>query len=174
MPNTITEQNSRSDLVHELIEVLKEEASLFETFLELLEEKQKALVKNDLNRINGITELQREKAVSSRRLNKRREDVIGKLASDGASREDLTISKLIESVASGQAIVLEQLRNSILDLNAKITKVRNQNSMLIDHSRNNIVKTMELLNRIGAPGTGYNKQVQVESQKSAIKLDRGV
>ena len=71
MPKTIIEQSSNSELVHELIEVLKEEASLFETFLELLEEQQKALVKNDLNGINRITELQREKAVSSRRLSKR-------------------------------------------------------------------------------------------------------
>jgi len=172
MPKTIIEQNSNSELVHELIEVLKEEASLFETFLELLEEQQRALVKNDLNGINRITELQREKAVSSRRLNKRREDVIGKLASDGASKEDLTISKLIESVASGQAIVLEQLRNSILDLNAKITKVRNQNSMLINRSRDNIVKTMELLSRIGVPDTGYKRQGQVDSLKTTIALDR--
>ena len=172
MPNIITEKSSNSKLVSELIEVLKEEASLFETFLDLFEKQQKALVKNDLEEINRITGLQREKAVASRRLIKRREDVIGKLTLDGASSDDLTISRLIDSVASGQAIVLGQLRNSILDLNEKITKVRNQNAMLINRSRENIIKTMEMISRIGAPETSYQNQGKVESMRTNIAVDR--
>jgi len=172
MPNTIIEKGSNSKLVHELIEVLKDEASLFETFLDLLEKQQQALVKNNLEEINRITGLQREKAVASRRLINRREDVIGKLTLDGASTEDITISRLIESVASGQAIVLGQLRNSILDLNEKITKVRNQNVMLINRSRENIVKTMEMISRIGAPNASYQNQGKVESMRTNIAVDR--
>lgn len=174
MPKSITEQGSNSELVHELVEILMEEASLFETFLKLLEEQQIALVKNDLDGINRITELQREKAVASRRLIKRRETVIGQLASDGASREDLTISKLMATVSSGQAVVLGQLRNSILDLNEKITKVHNQNAMLIDRSRENIIKTMELLRRISAPDTSYQNGGKVGSLHNNIALDRRV
>lgn len=172
MPNIINEKSSNSKLVHELIEVLKEEASLFETFLDLFEKQQKALVKNDLEEINRITGLQREKAVTSRRLINRREDVIGKLTLDGASSEDLTISRLIDSVASGQAIVLGQLRNSILDLNEKITNVRNQNAMLINRSRENIIKTMEMISRIGAPQASYQNQGKVESIRTNIAVDR--
>ncbi|MCP4704978.1 MAG: flagellar protein FlgN [candidate division Zixibacteria bacterium] len=172
MPNIITEESSNSKLVHELIDILKEEASLFETFLELLEEQQQALVENDLERINRITGLQREKAAESRRLINRREDVIGKLTLDGASSEDLTISRLIDSVASGQAIVLGQLRNSILDLNEKITNVRNQNVMLINRSRENIVKTVELISRIGAPNATYQDKGKVESIRNNIAVDR--
>ncbi len=172
MPNIISEKSSNSKLVYELIEILKEEASLFGTFLELLEQQQQALVKNDLEEINRITGLQREKAVTSRRLINRREEVIGKLTLDGASSEDITISRLIDSVASGQAIVLGQLRNSILDLNNKITKVRNQNAMLINRSRENIVKTMELISRIGAPDTGYQDKGKVESMRTNIAVDR--
>ncbi len=172
MPNIITEKSSNSQLVYELIEILKEEASLFETFLDLLEKQQRALVENDLEEINRITGLQREKAMESRRLIKRREDVIGKLTLDGASSEDLTISRLIDSVASGQAIVLGQLRNSILDLNEKITNVRNQNTMLINRSQENIAKTMELISRIGAPNSSYQSQGKVECMRTNIAVDR--
>ena len=172
MPNIITDKSSNSKLVYELIEILKEEAYLFETFLDLLEKQQRALVKNDLEEINRITDLQREKAVASRRLINRREEVIGKLTLDGASSEDITISRLIDSVASGQAIVLGQLRNSILDLNNKITDVRNQNAMLINRSRENIVKTMELISRIGAPDNGYQKKGKVEHMSTNIIVDR--
>ncbi len=172
MPNIITEKSSNSQPVYELIEILREEASLFETFLDLLEKQQRALVENDLEEINRITGLQREKAVESRRLIRRREDVIGKLTLDGASSEDLTISRLIDSVASGQAIVLGQLRNSILDLNEKIINVRNQNTMLINRSRENIVKTMELISRIGAPNSSYQSQGKVESMRTNIAVDR--
>ncbi len=174
MPNIISERDLRSELVHELIEVLSEEASLFETFLDLLEQQQKALVKNDLKEINRITGLQREKAVTSRRLIQRREEVIGKLVSDGASSEDFTILKLIDSVSSGHAVVLGQLRDSILELNEKITKVRDQNSMLINRSRDNIVKTMELLSRIGTPDASYQNQGKVENLRTNIVLDRRI
>lgn len=174
MPNYIGEISSDSDPVLELIEVLKEEASLFETFLELLEQQQQALVKNDIDELNRITGLQREKAVSSRRLNKRREEVIGKLALDGASGGNITISRLIESVSSGHAIVLGQLRDSILDLNARISKVRDQNEMLINRSRDNIFKTMELLSRIGAPNTNYRNGGKVENMRTNVAMDRRV
>ncbi|MCP4705842.1 MAG: hypothetical protein GY865_14680, partial [candidate division Zixibacteria bacterium] len=96
----------------------------------------------------------------------------GKLTLDGASSEDLTISRLIDSVASGQAIVLGQLRNSILDLNEKITNVRNQNVMLINRSRENIVKTVEMISRIGAPNATYQDKGKVEGVRNNIAVDR--
>jgi hypothetical protein len=174
MPKLIYEKSSNSELVLELIEVLKEEASLFETFLELLEKQQRALVKNDVAELNRITGLQHQKALDSRRLSKNREELVRKLSSDGVSKEDLTISRLIESVSSGQAVILGQLKKTILELNEKISRMRNQNEMLIDRSRENIVMTMELLGKIGAPNSNYQNHGKVDPMNKNIALDRRI
>ena len=172
MPNELIEKSSNSELIMELIGTLNKEASLFETFLELLEKQQKALVENDVSSLNYVTERQREKIIEGGILARKREEVIGKLALEHSMTGDLTIGKLIESVASGQATVLEQIRGTILDLNEKIGKVRSQNEMLINRSRENIMKTMELLGRFKISSNNYQKKGKIEKIQTNILLDR--
>ncbi len=100
MPKEIIEDSSNSELTWELIRVLEKEASLFETFPDLLEQQQEALVRNDVNRLNEITEMQKEKLVSAGQLSKSREELIRKLSEQGRAPDDLTISRLIESASS--------------------------------------------------------------------------
>ena len=172
MPTELNENSSNSELVRELIEVLKKEATLFETFLELLEQQQKALVKNDIPRLNETTERQREKIIESGILAKKREALTRKLASEQDGVADITVSKLMDSVLPGQATVLDTLRETILDLNTRIMKMRTQNEMLINRSRENIVKTMELLSRIKAPNGGYLAEGKMSPSQTNLALDR--
>ena len=172
MPNRINENSSNSELVEELIEVLKKEASLFETFMELLERQQEALVRNDTAALNEITELQREKTIESRILTRQREEITGRLASEQSGTENLTVSRLVASAPPGQAGILERLRETILDLNEKISKIRLQNEMLINRSRENIMKTMELLGRIKVPKNGYHEKGKINIPPSNLALDR--
>ncbi|MCX6827317.1 MAG: flagellar protein FlgN [candidate division Zixibacteria bacterium] len=174
MPKEIIESSSNSELVLELVELLRKEASLFETFLELLERQQKALVKNDISVLNEITERQREKIVETRILAERREILVKRLSARGDLRENLTITRLIESVSSNQAMILEELRQTIFDLNEKISKIRTQNEMLINHSRENIMKTMELLGRIKISDHNYHSEGKLKSVPTNLALDRRV
>jgi hypothetical protein len=172
MPNELLEKSSNSELIMELIGILNKEASLFETFLELLEKQQDALVNNDVSTLNHITERQREKTIECNILRRKREEVIGKLASEQSMTGDLTISKLVETVSSGQATILEQLRNTILELNDKISSVRSQNKMLINRSRENIMKTMELLGQFKMPESNYQNGGKLNKTNTNIVLDR--
>lgn len=172
MPNMITENSSKSELVLELIDVLKKETSLFETFLSLLERQQRALVENDLTGLNQVTELQREKIIEGGLLSGRREKVLALLERQENVMEDLTISKLIETVSSGAATALEQLRDTILDLHGRIRKVRSQNEMLINKSRENILKTLDLLGRFKIPGGGYQAGGTMKTGSTNLALDR--
>ena len=172
MPTEVHENSSNSELVLELIEVLEREASLFETFLELLERQQEALVKNDVDVINDVTLKQREKTMESVALSRRREELVKELSSDGSVADNLTISRLIATVSSGQAVELARLRDNILGLNDKIEKVRSQNGLLIDNSRKNIMKTMEMLGRIRRPENGYHKEGLAAKVDVNVALDR--
>ncbi len=172
MPNLMNENSSNSELVMGLIEVLEQEASLFETFLELLERQQRALVQNDLELLNSITEEQREKVILSGILNKKRLKLIDELTAQNSIAGDLTISKLIESVESGQATTLERLRETIQDLYEKIGNVKTQNAFLIQKSRENIIKTVELLGSIKTPKGNYQGKGNRGPQSNSLALDR--
>jgi Mg2+ and Co2+ transporter CorA len=172
MPNQIIGNSSNSELVQELISVLKKEASLFGTFLELLEGQQKALVNNDAAALNKITEVQREKVVESGILAERREEITRRLSSEQSLAENLTISRLIDTVSPGQATVLEQLRDTILDFHEKIGKLRSQNEMLICRSRDSIMKTMELLGRFKMRDGNYHRKGRKNSAETNVALDR--
>ena len=172
MPKEFTEKSSNSELVQRLIEILKEEASLFDTFLELLEQQQKALVKNDIEELNKITERQREKIIESRILAKKREKVVEQLDANGNYDGNITVSQLINTVSGNQALMLGSLRDTILDLNDRINRIRTQNEMLISRSRENIMKTMELLGQFKAPNRNYQSEGKIDSTDTNVALDR--
>jgi len=172
MPKELSGNSSNSELAMQLIGVLNKEASLFETFLELLEKQQKALVKNDMDALNSVTETQREKIIEANILTKKRENLIAQFTPGEGADEDFSISRIIKLVSDGQAGVLERLRSIILDLNEKMMRVRTQNEMLINRSRENIMKTMELFSRIKAPDNGYREAGKRNSSQTSLAWDR--
>jgi hypothetical protein len=173
MSTITTEKSSNSELVMELIGILQKEASLFETFLELLEEQQQAIVQNDLKRLKTNTEIQQQKTFEESSLAARREEIIRELSRLNGNDEDLTISRLIDSVTSGQAARLEQLKQIILELHGKIGRMRSQNQFLINRSRDNITKTLELIQRIKAPEKRYQKEGRIKKDNGvSLALDR--
>jgi len=172
MPKELTGNSSNSELVMQLIGVLNKEASLFETFLELLEKQQKALVKNDMDALNEITMIQRERVMEAGILARKRKSLASRLTPGEEGEMSLTISRLIKMVSDGQAGILESLRSTILELNEKISKVRLQNEMLINRSRENIMKTMELFSRIKAPDKNYHGEGKRNSSQTNLALDR--
>jgi hypothetical protein len=174
MPKFNNDNYSRSEVVSELITILKKEASLFETFLELMEQQQSALVQNNIDELNRITDLQRVTVIESRLLSKHRDEIIEKLSLEETWDGDINITQLINSVSSGQALILGQLRDSILELNDKIMRVRTQNKMLIDRSRDNIAKTVELIGNICTPEGAYENGGKKAPQQTSLALDRRV
>lgn len=143
-------------MVDNLIDIIGREAALFESFLELLKRQQRALVEHDLEELNRVTALQREKLQLSRQLNAERERVLVEIKRTNAIEGDLTVSRLLDMVDRNRAGQLSELRDSILALNDQITKTRNQNAMLLNRSREYIRKTMEMLSHIASPRTTYS------------------
>ncbi|MEW5993888.1 MAG: flagellar protein FlgN [Candidatus Zixiibacteriota bacterium] len=161
-------------MVEPLIDILGKEAALFESFLELLERQQKALVANDTDELDRITELQREKMTESRILNRQREEVVAQIKSANAIDGDVNVSRLLEIVDENQAAQLEKLRQLILNLTDKITRTRNRNAMLLNRSREYIARTMEMLSRCHTPGGVYSASGDEDKQVGQVAVDRRV
>src|SRR3990172_6669798 len=113
-----------SQMVAELIELIGNEAALFEDFLELLEQQQGMLIKNDLDGLNRIKARRRKKVVESRLLNKQREELISIIKSTNAMVGDLCVSRLIGLIDEDRGSRLVQLRKIIDSLNSEISEIR--------------------------------------------------
>ena len=160
-------------MVDTLIDIIGREAALFERFLLLLEQQQHALVNNDHEELNRVTAEQQHVLAESRRFNIERERVLDQIKRENAIEGDLTVTRLLEMIDESRADRLSTLRDAILDLNERIFKVRNQNAMLLNKSREYIRKTMDMLARIASPPTGtYTAAGTGAPQAGSFALDR--
>lgn len=159
-------------MINKLIAVIGREAELFETFLDLLEQQQRMLVKNDLKGLTEVTSQQQEKLIVSQNLNRHRLELVEAIKRDRQLEGDLNVTRLIEIVDREQADRLSLLQKIILNLTDKINETRNQNALLLNRSREYIVKTVEMLARINSPKTGYTSGGVTEDTRDNLALDR--
>ncbi len=159
-------------MINRLIDIIGKEAALFESFLDLSEQQQQMLVNNDVEGLNRITDLQREKLVESQILNRQREELVEQIKLANSVEGDLNITRLLQMVDQDQAHQLVKLKNLILSLNEKITATRNQNATLLNRSREYIAKTMEMLSRINAPVGAYAPNRAQQERLANVAVDR--
>ncbi|MFH1374438.1 MAG: flagellar protein FlgN [bacterium] len=160
-------------MVEKLIHILGKEAALFESFLELLEQQQRMLVANDVEGLNQVTELQREKMIESRILSRQREQLIEEIKVANAVEGDLSVTRLLDMVDSNRSDRLSRLRDTILSLNDKMLHVRNQNAVLLNRSREYIAKTMKQLAKLHTPDGAYARAGTVPVSAN-VAVDRRV
>jgi len=159
-------------MINRLIDIIGKEAALFESFLDLSEQQQQMLVNNDVEGLNRITDLQREKLIESQILNRQREELVEQIKLANSVEGDLNVTHLLQMVDQDQARQLVKLKNFILGLNEKITVTRNQNVMLLNRSREYIAKTMEMLSRINAPVGAYAPNRTQQERLANVAVDR--
>jgi len=163
---------SLSEMVEMLVETLSTEAVVFEDFLKLLTQQQEMLVNNDIDGLNSVTGLQHQKVAQSQLLYQRRDKLVAEINSANAIEGDLNVSKLLEHVDEHQGGRLIQLREIIQSLTQKIGEVRNQNAMLLNRSKEYILRTMELLSKINNPDSGYAANGETVENGSSVAVDR--
>ena len=134
---------------NELVTVLKEQEESLKQFLACSLNKQKAIVQNDIENLHHSLNHE-EKIISQIENNgKKISSIIEKLAKDyGLELEAVSLSEFLNSMTNKSEIhikVIILLRNSIIDLISKSSKIKEQNKILIDHSRNFLRETISVL-----------------------------
>lgn len=162
------------DMINRLVNVISQEAELFESFLELLNRQRQALVDNNLAILRETTEKQREVMVESHLLNDQRDQIIGEIKAANLFDGDVTVTRLLEYADRNQAERLMQLRDTILSLNSEIVEVRNTNALLLNQSREFIAKTMASLSKINNPEHTYANGAGKTGRSASVVVDRRV
>ena len=161
-------------MIDKLINIIGQEALLFEEFLALLDRQKEALVNNDADQLAVITREHQDKLLQSSELTRKREAVVARIKQERAVEGDLTVRRLLEFADENQSSRLTQLRTAILELNDKITHTRNANALLLNQSREFIARTMKMLSRISHPDQTYQSTGTSEQSSHALAVDRRI
>lgn len=161
-------------MINRLIQIINDEALLFEEFLLLLDRQKEALVANDTERLNQVTQLQQEKLLESRALDRRRDQVIAAIKEANAIEGDVSVTRLLEYADENQSQRLARLREVIVSLNDRIADARNTNAMLLNRSREFISRTMTMLSRLHAPGKTYGRTGAAAQDGTVVAVDRRI
>ncbi len=150
-----------ASLMEELISTLSQEKELYLALLPIAEEKTKAIVANNLDELQEITNREQEAVGRISALERKRDEVINNMGIVlGRKPEELTLAELIRITGkqrSDQA-ALTELKDALGAAVRKLADVNERNNVLIKHSLDMIQFNMNLLQSTRmVQGNNYTK-----------------
>lgn len=162
-----------NDLVEQLVSVVAEEAEHCDRMLTLLRCQQRFLIEGDTA---GIESNAREQESAIRRvgeMEKRRRTLLDRLADAPEFHgEAPDMERLITTLSDDYGRRLRKLRESLAQAMDRVTKVKEQNTLLIERSLSSISDTMRLL---AVPSAGTAPTVGLPAQPASavpVSVDR--
>ncbi|MBR2408656.1 MAG: flagellar protein FlgN [Lachnospiraceae bacterium] len=150
-----------ASLMEELISTLSQEKELYLALLPIAEEKTKAIVANDLEKLQEITDREQESVGRISALERKRDEVITNMGIVlGRKPQELTLAELIrvtEKQRSDQA-ALTELKDALGKAVKRLADVNQRNNVLIQQSLEMIQFNMNLLQSTRmVQGNNYTK-----------------
>jgi hypothetical protein len=160
----------------QLIKLIGEEVVIFETFVELLNRQQEALVANDMELLASVTEEQERLALTTSQAEKRRAELVQTLSQE-LNREpnDINLTELAKLAAEPELNQLRTLQATLTGLHSQISTIKSRNDFLIRKSMEYINNTLTYLSAAGEKETTYStdKNKRVNNGHLAV-VDRRI
>lgn len=161
-----------ASLMEELISTLSKEKDIYLDLLPIAEEKTKAIVANDLEKLQEITDREQYEVDRISSLEKKRGEVVSNIGIVlGRKPEELTLTEMIRISAKQpkDQAVLSELKDSLGQTVKKLAELNERNKVLIQHSLSMIEFNMNLIQSTRTvPGNNYTKSAS-ESGISAAQ-----
>ncbi len=150
-----------ASLMEELISTLSQEKELYLTLLPIAEEKTKAIIANDLEALQKITNREQEAVDRVNALERKRGEVVGNIGVVlGRKPEKLTLTELIritEKQPKDRAMLTE-LKDALGKTVKKLADLNERNKVLIQQSLEMIEFNMNLIQSTRTvQGNNYTK-----------------
>lgn len=134
------------DKILRLIRLIGEEVQIFETFLRHLNRQQDALVANDLESLQQVTQAQEELARRTTQIELERRELVERICGDlKREQSDLTLTELTKLVSEPQSNQIHALQTTLLNLHEQISAIKSRNDFLIRKSMEYINTTIAQL-----------------------------
>lgn len=149
-----------------MAQVLGEQALLYEGLLELSRKKQRVLVQGGIEEFETILEGEQAILWKAGKLEERRTSLQLQLAGElHLSGEDLTMSRLIESLGDPYAAKFKLLQTGLLSILGELRRLNELNTTLIKKSLEYVNAAMDVLTRAGAAATTYSPDGRLQAGK---------
>ncbi len=160
----------------QLIKLIGEEVVIFETFVELLNRQQEALVANDMELLATVTQEQEQLALTTSQAEKRRSELVRSLSQElNRDSNDINLTELAKLVAEPELNQLRTLQSTLTGLHGQISTIKSRNDFLIRKSMEYINNTLTCLSAAGEKEATYtaDKNKRVTNGHSAV-VDRRI
>jgi histidyl-tRNA synthetase len=155
----------------ELIKLIGEEVVIFETFVELLNRQQEALVANDMDLLAKVTEEQERLALTTSQVEKRRSELVRVLSQElNRDQTDINIGELTKLVAEPESNQLRTLQSTLLGLHDQISTIKSRNDFLIRKSMEYINNTLTFLSAAGEKEPTYGADANKRAGRGRLAV----
>ncbi|QQS35509.1 MAG: flagellar protein FlgN [Ignavibacteriales bacterium] len=135
--------------MNELLNSLTEQQSNLQEFLGVVQKQQRALVENNLTSLEESISLEEKVLQKIEMTEKNREEIMKNLSSAYSIKiKSLSVSDFLKQIGNVNHPLVQkitELSDAIKTVITDITKVNYQNKQLINHSRNFIKETVNLV-----------------------------
>jgi len=155
-----------ASLIHELMNVLKEETNCYETLLEIGDNKRNVIIEGDVPSLQDITAKEQELAGHISRLEKKRQEVINDICQVTNNKpQEMTIQKLINVLNEPERSELKKIQQKLIEVVETFKSINDINKKLIQQSLELLDFTMNavrginskpILNNYEAKDNNYN------------------
>jgi len=161
-------------LLNELLELLEDEIEIFRSLLPVFKKEKEAVLTSDLNELNKASAKKEKLLFNMRSLEKKRTHIMNKLSESlDVLPDELTLTKLAQSVKEPYAIRLKNCGLELLKLTKNISNANTGNKSMFAHSLNFVKGALTLLQNIIAPGQVYHRTGQVQAGHQGGKVLSG-
>jgi len=142
--------------LEKLLDLLEEEAGLFQVLLTALQKEKRAVVDSKLAQLNETSKEKENLILKIRIMEEHRRRLLEKLAdSVGVSVESLTLKKISQMVGSLYSNRLMECHSKLWALTHSIQEVNQSNRSLLMHSIQLVKGSLSLLDNLLASGPVY-------------------
>lgn len=161
-----------NQLVGQLIEVLQQEADIYEEILRISKDKTNVIIEGRVTGLENITKLEQSLILKIRQAEDIRENLAEKLAEElNINTPDTTISELIKHLKKGQAKELGNIQKKIMSTINDLKSTNGLNSRLIKNSLQYIDFSISLFSDEDSGGNNYGNSGQVDGSKKRSFMD---
>ena len=161
-------------LLNEFLSILEGEISIYASLLLALQKEKKAIVDSNLEELNETCRQKENLFLKIRILEEQRLITMDKLAENiGQSSQELTLTKLAQSVDEPQSTQLKDCHSRFLSLAQSIQEINLSNKTLLNHSLDLVRGSMSLLTDLMSSNPLYYRTGKMHASKQSGKLISG-
>ncbi len=143
-------------LMNEFLDVLEDQASLYQTLLSVLQREHAAIVESKHDKLNEAVIEKETLILKIQNLENKRLNILDGLANSlGYPAQDLTLRKLSQLTENPSSGLLNTCRSNLLSLTDRVREANDRNKSLLTHAINLVKGSMVLLNNLMASNSIY-------------------